>query len=168
MEPSWPILLFQYTLKCPGDRQKVGEEPASEPPLHSDLLQAPSALQGWDGWAKILKDDIISTVVVVHRAGSITGFNNWRLTFSKTPLITSETKHMESKGYIAYLPQKHTECSSSGDVCALMSLQLTLRVPLPPPPDHGCIRENLLGWPFRFWSLEVISSGCTMCLLSVC
>lgn len=65
----------------------------------------------WLGWMDKVPerwDHLYSGGGVMHRAGSITGFSNWRLTFSKTSLITLEINHMESKEYIAYLSQKHT------------------------------------------------------------
>ena len=107
--------------------QGGGEELASEPALHSELLQGPRALQGGgDGWAKSLKNGVIRTVVAVActvatEQGGITGFNNWRLTYSKTPLISLKTNHLESKEYIAYLCHRNTVCGQKLRRCLCLA-----------------------------------------------
>lgn len=74
---------------------------------------------GWMGKVPERWDHLYSGGGVMHRAGSITDFNNWRLTFSKTPLITLETNHMESTQYIAYLhiTETHWMQQLSGCLC---------------------------------------------------
>lgn len=114
-EAGCTILLFQYTLNCPGDKKEWKIQPVSLLGS-SELLQGPSALQsGGDGQGKSLKDGVMRTLVaaacmLAKEQGGITGFNNWRLTYSKTPSISLKTNHLESKAYIAYLGHRNTFC----------------------------------------------------------
>lgn len=158
--------------------QEGGEEPASEPALRLALLRGPRALQGSrDGRSTSLKDEVLSTVMAVARTagterGSITGFNNWRLTYSGTPLISLRTDHLESKEYIAYLCLRNTLSGQKLRQClCLLGLRLALGMLLPPLPAW-CVRQKedpcgtLLGWLFGIGPQEEISSGCTKCLLT--
>lgn len=158
--------------------QEGEEEAASEPALCSELLQGPCGLQGGrDGGTKSLKEGVIRTLVevactVATEQGGITGFNKWRLTCCKTPLISLKINNLESKEYIAYLCHGNTLCRQKlGQCLCLPGLATDLGGVAAPLPAWWVHQRKapcgtLLGWSFGVWPQEEISSGCTVFAVS--
>lgn len=84
---------------------------------------------------------VMEACTAATEQGGITNFNNWRLTDSKTSLISLKTNSLESKEYIAYLCQRNTLYRQKLELCLCLDGLVTCCCLLCLP--GGFIREKI-------------------------